>query len=102
MGDPTVPLNVAAVGSMSETFEHRYDWHDLVLYALSVGANVEEDLDLLYERRGPIALPSFAVVPAFRAVRALQRQMGGRPEGLLHLGQSISLHAPLAASGHLR
>jgi acyl dehydratase len=97
-----VELNSAAAGAESETFVHRYGWRELALYALGVGAEVERDLDLLYEGRGPTALPTYVVVPALAAVRALLPQIGGSPRGHLHVGQRVVLHRPLAAQGVLR
>ena len=41
-----------------------YDWKTVALYALAVGATHEE-LDYLYEARGPRVLPTFAVIPAY-------------------------------------
>jgi acyl dehydratase len=98
----TMPLDRTAVGAESETFRHTYGWKDLALYALGVGATMPEDVDLLYERRGPDVLPTYAAVAAFAAVRALQRRVGGSQEGLVHLGQRIVLHRRLATEGTLR
>src|SRR5262245_25146795 len=95
-------LDPSAVGAESETFVHRYGWRELALYALGVGADVERDLDLLYEGRGPIALPSYAVVPALEAVRSLLPRIGGSAHGQLHAAQRVVLHRPLAPSGELR
>jgi acyl dehydratase len=103
-------LDPAIVGVESDSHVHRYGWRDLALYALSVGAEIEQDLDLVYEghaqlrgeERGPIALPTYAVVPAFAAVRDLQHKLGGSARGLLHASQRILLHRPLRAADCLR
>jgi acyl dehydratase len=97
-----VELDPAAVGAQTETLVHRYGWRELALYALGVGAEVERDLALVYEGRGPTVLPSYAVVPALAAVRALLPQVGGSPRGHLHASQRVLLHRPLPAHGALR
>lgn len=90
-------LDPAVAGAESDTFVHRYGARELALYALGVGAGVEHDLDFLYEGRGPIALPTYAVVPALAAVRSLLPKLGGSRRGELHAGQRVVLHRPLAA-----
>ncbi len=56
-------LNLSSVGWRSEPSSFGYDWKDVVLYALGIGATVDE-LDYLYEGLGPKVVPTFAVVPA--------------------------------------
>jgi hypothetical protein len=53
-----------SVGTESSVSTLRYDWKTLALYALGIGAKRDE-LDYLYEGRGPKAYPTFAVVPAY-------------------------------------
>jgi acyl dehydratase len=71
-----------------------------VLYALGVGAKHDE-LDYLYEQRGPKILPSFAVVPKFQPMLDLLASTGGDLAMLVHAGERVTLHAPLAPSGRL-
>ncbi len=78
----------------------RYTWKDVVLYALGVGAKKTE-LDLLYEERGPKVLPSFAVVPKFQPMLDLLAKTGGNLAMIVHGGERVVVHAPLAASGEL-
>ncbi len=93
-----MPLNSHGVGRQVGPAEHRYDWKDLVLYALSVGAKAEE-LDLLLESEGPTVLPTWAVVPSlvpiFEALAALEGDLAD----VLHGGQSIRLHKPIPPGG---
>lgn len=100
-------LDPAVAGAESRTHVHRYTWRDLALYALSVGAEPERDLDLLYEERageeqGPSVLPTYAVVPAFAAVRDLQHRLGGSGAGLVHAAQRVHLHRRLRVEDCLR
>ncbi len=93
-------LNPQCVGTVTEPVVHRYEWRDVVLYALGIGATLEE-LDFLYEARGPLVYPSYAVIPAFEAARAAYGLVGGNALGIVHHGQKITLAAPLKSSGTL-
>jgi acyl dehydratase len=75
-----------------------YTWKDTVLYALGVGAPREE-LDYLYEGRGPKVLPSFAVVPKFQPMLDLLAKSGGNLAMIVHGGERVTLHGPLAPKG---
>jgi len=94
-------LKIEAVGHQTEPIEHEYDWKDVVLYALGVGARVDLELDLLYEKRGPRVLPTYAVVPVWPALHQLVDAVGGDFLGVVHMGQSIRLHRPFESSGRL-
>lgn len=93
-------LNADAAGKKTEPIEHRYGWRDVALYALGIGAGVD-DLDFLYEKRGPKVFPTFAVVPAFEANRKLFDVVGGDLSGVVHGGQQITLHRPFPPEGTL-
>lgn len=94
-------LRPDATGQRTEPLEHTYRWQDVALYALAVGAG-QDDLDLLYERRGPKVLPTYAVVPAFQACRRLFDAVGGNLAGVVHGSQRITMHAPIPPSGTLK
>jgi acyl dehydratase len=78
----------------------RYSWKDVALYALGVGAKRAE-LDYLYEKRGPRVLPSFAVVPKFRPMLDLLMKSGGNLAMIVHYGERVVVHGPLAPQGEL-
>ena len=104
-----MPFDLSIVGQQSEPTRHAYTWRDTVLYALGVGAKVEE-LDYLYEGRGPDGtsaasaqggphqkvLPSFAVVPTFKPMFDLLGRTGGNFANIVHGGQRVVLKKPLA------
>ncbi len=96
-----MPLNPAAVGRTSSELVHEYDWRDVALYALGVGATVKE-LEFLYEKHGPKVLPTYAVIPTFDANAEAMAQVGGNMLGVVHGGQTIRLHKPFAPSGTLK
>ena len=94
-------LNPDAVGHRTEPVEHAYRWQDVALYALGIGAS-EAQLDYLYEKRGPLVYPTYAVVPAYEPNRKLFEIVGGDLSGVVHGSQKITMHAPIPPSGTLR
>src|SRR5262249_45874533 len=95
-----VPINLSLVGKKSDPMPFAYTWKDAVLYALGVGAKVDE-LDFLYEGGGPKVLPTFAVVPSFNALIAVAGNLGVNPMMILHGEQKIILHKSIPPSGTL-
>lgn len=87
-------------GKPTAPFELKYTWKDVVLYALGVGAKKDE-LDYLYEGRGPKVLPSFAVVPSFVAMFSLLERCGGELAMVVHGAQKIDLARPIPPDGTL-
>ncbi|ACY16697.1 MaoC/PaaZ C-terminal domain-containing protein [Haliangium ochraceum] len=90
-------LDFDQVGKAGRTFEFSYAWKDAVLYALGVGAKVPEELDYLYEQRGPKVLPTFAVLPAFPCMLEAMGRVRADLARVLHGEQSTILHRPLPA-----
>jgi acyl dehydratase len=88
------------VGKMSDPIPFQYVWKDAVLYALGVGAKADE-LDYLYEGRGPKVLPTFAVVPSFASMISVAGDLGCNPMMILHGEQAIRCHRPIPAQGKL-
>jgi len=93
-------LNTDVVGDETDALVHSLTWKDAVLYALGVGATKDE-LDYLYEGRGPKVLPTYAVIPAFAAMDDLFDKTGGDLLGVVHGAQSITLHRPFIAGEKL-
>lgn len=80
----------------------RYRWtaRDVILYALGVGAGAD-DLDLVYEARGPRVLPTFAVIPSSGFLPGFVDAVDFELGNLLHGEQSIMLHRPIPAEGEV-
>ncbi len=93
-----MPLDLSAVGAKCEPQEFKYTWKDVVLYALGIGATKDE-LDYLYEAKGPKVYPSFAVVPAFQPMALVLGKTGGNPMNILHGGEAVRLHKPIPPEG---
>lgn len=71
-----------------------------ILYALGVGAKADE-LDLLYEGRGPKVLPTYAVIPAYDAMIGAMGSAGVSFDNVVHGHQKITLHRDIPARAAL-
>src|SRR5580693_262186 len=102
LGHPSrpMPLDLSLVGQPGAASTLSYSWKDTALYALGVGARKDE-LDYLYEGRGPKVLPSFAVVPKFPPMLELLAKTGGSLAMIVHGGERVRVHAPLPPAGVL-
>jgi acyl dehydratase len=98
--EPRQPMNLSAVGFKSAPHHLTYDWKTVVLYALGIGAK-KEDLDYLYEGRGPKVYPTFAVCPVMPVVFECLAQTGGDSAMIVHGGQSLRLHRAIPPAGEL-
>lgn len=95
-------IDPGAVGAVSEPTEFAWTDRDTMLYALGVGAGVD-DLSFTTENSHGIAqqvLPTYAVIcsPAFAAAGKIGTFNHAL---LLHGAQGIRLHAPLPPAGKL-
>ncbi|HVU01751.1 MAG TPA: MaoC/PaaZ C-terminal domain-containing protein [Polyangiaceae bacterium] len=91
-------LGPSIVGLESAAHELAYDWKTTVLYALGIGAKRDE-LDYLYEGRGPKVFPTFAVVPTYAPIIELLGKTGGDVRAMVHGSQTITLERPIPPSG---
>lgn len=89
--------DLSTVGHQTEAFRFEYGFRDTILYALGVGALADE-LDYLYEGRGPRVLPSFAVVPAYAPVVHLFEKTRCDLTRLVHHTQTVRVHRPFPPS----
>jgi acyl dehydratase len=93
-------LDISSVGYTTQAHEFKYDWKTVVLYALGVGAKREE-LDYLYEARGPKVYPTFAVCPAYPALGEALFKTQGNLAMVVHGGQTVKMHRPIPSEGTL-
>jgi len=93
-------LDLGAVGYETAPFTFEYDFKTVILYALGVGCT-ENELDFLYEGRGPRVVPSFAVVPSYPALEPLVKKAGADMTKVVHGAQSITLHASIPSAATL-
>jgi acyl dehydratase len=95
-------IDLQSLGYETPPIEFGYTWRDTVLYALGVGASPNEELDYLYEGRGPKVLPTFATVPTFAAFDALVDRIGCDRRAMVHRSQEVRLFKPLRPNARLR
>lgn len=90
-------LNLAAVGRTVGPFEQTYDWRDVALYALALGAGPSQ-LPFLLEPE-PKVLPTWGVIPGFQPVFAAFELTGLTIARLLHSAQLTEQIKPWPARG---
>ena len=95
-------IDTQSVGYEAPPIEFDYTWRDAVVYALGVGASADEELDYLYEGRGPKVLPTFCTIPTFAAFDALVDRIGCDRRGMVHHSQQVDLFKPLRPNARLR
>ncbi len=94
-------LSPQLVGTEFEPVQISWNDKDTMLYALGVGAKPESELDYLYEGRGPLVLPTYAVIPGMRALGNISQAVKLKIQRLLHGEQSVELLRPLPANAEI-
>jgi acyl dehydratase len=94
-------LDVATVGYNTEPYEFKYDWKTVALYALGIGAKKDE-LEYLYEAKGPKVYPTFAVVPVYMPLGDMLGKTKGNLAMVVHGGQVVRIHKPIPPEGTLK
>ncbi|MCC6217407.1 MAG: MaoC family dehydratase N-terminal domain-containing protein [Polyangiaceae bacterium] len=94
-------LDLTSAGFTSTATEFEYDWRTVVRYALGIGAKRDE-LDYLYEGKGPKVFPSFAVIPPMMAIGECLGKTQGNPAMIVHGSQVVRMHAPIPSEGTLK
>jgi acyl dehydratase len=94
-------LNLEALGQSISLKPFTYNWKDVALYAIGVGANTTH-LEYTWEGREDFkVLPSFAVIPTQPiTIKALQK-VNADMRTLVHGAQTIKMHRNLSAEGVL-
>jgi len=77
-----------------------YTPDQVILYALGIGADVETDLEFLYEKNLRV-FPSFCVVPGSAEVSDWHMLVGIDMKHLLQVSHEIELHGSIPPSGTL-
>ncbi len=93
-------IDLGSVGHSVGPRVKRYDWRDVALYALALGAG-EADLGYVLDDPAPKVLPTYGVIPAFEPVFEAARATRGDLLQLLHTAQRTELVKPLPAQGEL-
>jgi len=91
-------IDLEAVGNQSAPATVSYDWRDVALYAIGLGAGTA-DLGYLLEDPPPRVLPTYGVIPAFGPVFDVLGTTGGNMVTLLHSAQRTEQIRPFPAEG---
>jgi len=92
-------INLSVIGKKMDPVAFRYDQNTVILYALGIGAGVEE-LDFVYEK-GLKVFPTFAVIPLMPVLFPFMSAAGLNMHAVLHGEQKIIMHRPIPPSGIL-
>jgi len=92
-------LNADAIGRKIGPFTRHYDWKDVILYALGVGAGFDE-LDYVYEKNLKV-IPSFSIAAILNILAEVKHASGVNVAGILHGEQELLFHNPIPTSGAL-
>ncbi|MFH1090902.1 MAG: MaoC/PaaZ C-terminal domain-containing protein [Pseudomonadota bacterium] len=93
-------LRLDLVGKKFDSFSDSYTEDDAILYALSIGAGVGEELDFLYEKDLKV-FPTFAVIPYSVHGWDFPVKLGMDMFHVLHGEQKIEWHGLLPPQGTL-
>ena len=90
-------LNLDAIGKKIGPITSEYDWKDVVLYALGVGAGFDE-LEYVYENQLKV-IPSFAVTTIYDLFAEFFTRSGANLAGILHGEHELIFHNPIPSEG---
>ncbi len=88
-------LSPDLVGLKGEPSKYSYDEKDAMLYNVGIGARPYDDVEFLYEGKGPKVFPTFAVIGGMAGMGVMGQLEGINPVMILHGEQSITLHREL-------
>ena len=90
-------LNMDALGKPIGPVTKQYDWKDVVLYALGIGAGFDE-LDYTYEKNLKV-IPTFSIASIFDFLGHVAAASNINLAGVLHGEQELIFHRPIPPSG---
>jgi acyl dehydratase len=88
-------LSSDLVGLKGDPSPYQWSSKDAMLYALGAGARPYEDVDFLFEGKGPKVLPTFGVIAGMAGMGVMGQIEGVNPVMILHGSQGIELHREL-------
>ncbi|MFC1823820.1 MaoC/PaaZ C-terminal domain-containing protein [Thermodesulfobacteriota bacterium] len=90
-------INLNVIGERTEALPFTYTEDDVILYALGIGAGVDE-LDYVFEKNLK-AFPTYAVIMPTPAMIVLGEKVKPNLAALLHGEQGLVVHKPIPPSG---
>jgi acyl dehydratase len=88
-------LSPDVVGLKGEPSKYQWDAKDAMLYNVGIGARPYEDVNFLFEGKGPKVFPTFAVIGGMAGMGVMGQLEGINPVMILHGEESITLHREL-------
>ena len=85
-------LSSDLVGLKGEPTEYSWNSKDVLLYNFGIGCRPYDDVDFLFEGKGPKVMPTFAVIGGMAGMGVMGQLEGINPVMILHGGESITLH----------
>jgi acyl dehydratase len=95
-------ISSALAGRTFEPMAFEWNSKDTMLYALGVGCKPAEQLEYVYESKGPKVLPTFAVIPGMLSMGGLVTNVEINLMMLLHGEQGITLHRELPSDAKVK
>jgi acyl dehydratase len=95
-------ISSALAGRTFEPMAFEWNSKDTMLYALGVGSKPADELEYVYEAKGPKVLPTFAVIPGMLSMGGLVTNVEMNLAMLLHGEQSITLHRELPSDAKVK
>jgi NAD(P)-dependent dehydrogenase (short-subunit alcohol dehydrogenase family)/acyl dehydratase len=92
-------LNMDAIGKKIGPLKKDYDWRDVILYAVGVGAGFDE-LEYTYEKNLKV-IPSFSIAAIFDFLGEAGVASNVNLAGVLHGEQDLIFHNPIPVWGTL-
>jgi acyl dehydratase len=93
-------LNLNAAGQPIGPLTKNYNWKDVVLYALGVGAGFS-DIEFCYEKKLKV-IPSFSIAAVFDIFSHIAVASNFNLAGILHGEQELIFHHPIPVEGTLK
>ncbi|MFP4476125.1 MAG: SDR family NAD(P)-dependent oxidoreductase [Desulfatibacillaceae bacterium] len=93
-------LNMDAIGKKLGPDVKQYEWKDVVLYALGVGAGFDE-LEYVYEKDLKV-IPTFSIATIFDFLSKIGIESELDLSGLLHGEQELLFHNPIPTEGKFK
>jgi len=88
-------INNDLVGMEFDPVEVAWTSKDTMLYALGVGAKPDDELDYVYEPKGPKVIPTYAVCPGMNLMLGVVEKVEINLMMLLHGEQTTTVHRPI-------
>lgn len=89
------PISNEIVGMKFDPVPVEWSDNDTMLYSVAIGCTPDEDLDFVYEGKGPKVVPTYGVIPGMTSLMGLGMTVDINLMMILHGEQSIELLRPI-------